>query len=106
MEQSLHRLNPNLEKLENRFACGEIDGDIFEKVGVELKREIKSVNNALAESGNELSNPALMIHHSPKSFQISLISGFPETITTSANFRNCCFREEFCLISNSTIIEP
>jgi hypothetical protein len=25
---------------------------------------------------------------------------------TSANFRNCCFQEAFCLISNSTIIEP
>jgi hypothetical protein len=33
MEQSLHRLNPNLEKLENRFAFGEIDREIFEKVG-------------------------------------------------------------------------
>jgi hypothetical protein len=49
MEQSLHRLNPNLEKLENRFAFGEIDQEIFEKVGGKLKQEIKSINDELKD---------------------------------------------------------
>jgi hypothetical protein len=56
MEKSLHRLNPNLEKPENRFAFGEIGREVFEKVGGKLKQEIKSINDELQGSGTELSN--------------------------------------------------
>ncbi len=47
MAQNLHTLNTKLEKLEDRFAFGEIDRDIFEKVGGKLKQEIRSIDDAL-----------------------------------------------------------
>ena len=64
MQQSLNTLNARLEKLEERFAFGEIDREIFEKVGGKLKQETKSINDELKRSGIELSNPALLIDHS------------------------------------------
>ena len=64
MQQSLRTLNAKLEKLEERFAFGAIDREIFEKVGSKLKQEIKSINDDLKRTGIELSNPALLIDHS------------------------------------------
>lgn len=64
LQQSLSMLNAKLEKLEERFAFGEIDREIFEKVGGKLKQEIKAINDELKRSGIELSNPALLIDHS------------------------------------------
>ncbi|MEO5601774.1 MAG: recombinase family protein [Cyclobacteriaceae bacterium] len=64
MQQSLSTLNAKLEKLEERFAFGEIDREIFGKVGGKLKQEIKSINDELKRSGIELSNPAQLIDHS------------------------------------------
>jgi site-specific DNA recombinase len=64
MQQSLNTLNAKLEKLEERFAFGEIDREIFEKVGSKLKQEIKAINDEVNRSGIELSNPALLIDHS------------------------------------------
>lgn len=64
MEQNLHTMNTKLEKLEERFAFGEIDLEIFEKVGGKLKLEIKCINDDLKRTGIELSNPALLIDHS------------------------------------------
>ena len=64
MQQSLNTLNARLEKLEERFAFGEIDREIFEKVGGKLKQEIKAINDEVNRSGIELSNPALLIDHS------------------------------------------
>jgi hypothetical protein len=40
MERNLHTLDTKLETLEERFAFGEIDWEIFEKVGGKLKQEI------------------------------------------------------------------
>jgi site-specific DNA recombinase len=64
IERNLHALNTKFETLEERFAFGEIDRDIFEKVGGRLKEEIKSVNDELKGSGIELSNPSLLVDHS------------------------------------------
>jgi site-specific DNA recombinase len=64
MERNLRALNTKLETLEERFAFGEIDREIFEKVGSKVKQEIKSVNEELTESGIELSNPARLVEHS------------------------------------------
>ena len=41
MQQSVSALNAKVEKLEERFAFGEIDRKTFEKVGGKLKQEIK-----------------------------------------------------------------
>lgn len=106
MEQNLRTLNTKLGKLEERFAFGEIDREIFEKVGGKLKQEIKSINDELKRSGIELSNPAQLIDLLWKSFQISLISGFPGITMISENCRKCYFPVGCCLINNSTIIEP
>jgi site-specific DNA recombinase len=64
MERNLHALNIKLDALEERFAFGEIDRDIFEKVGGKLKQEIKSVNDDLKGLGIELSNPSLLVNQS------------------------------------------
>ena len=64
MQQSLSTLNAKLEKLEERFAFGEIDREIFEKVGGKLKQEIKAINDEVNRPGIELSNPASLIDHS------------------------------------------
>jgi site-specific DNA recombinase len=64
MQQCLSTLHAKLEKLEERFAFGEIDREIFERVGGKLKQEIKSINDDLKRTGIELSNPALLIDHS------------------------------------------
>jgi site-specific DNA recombinase len=64
MQQSLSTRNAKLEKLEERFAFGEIDREIFEKVGGKLKQEIKSVNDGFKGSEIELSNPARLVDHS------------------------------------------
>jgi site-specific DNA recombinase len=54
MERNLRALNTKLETLEKRFAFGEMDREIFEKVGGKLKQEIKSVNEELTRSGIDL----------------------------------------------------
>jgi len=64
VHENLHTLNTKLERLEERFAFGEIDREIFEKVGGKLKQEIKCINDDLKRMGIELSNPALLIDHS------------------------------------------
>ena len=73
MEQNVRTLNAKLEKLEERFAFGEIDREVFEKVGGKLKQEIKSIGDELKLSENELSNPALLIDHS-----LEIISNFSD----------------------------
>lgn len=64
LEQNLRSLNAKLEKLEERFAYGEIDGEIFGKVSGKLKLEIQSAKDELKGSGIELSNPTMLIDHS------------------------------------------
>jgi len=63
-QQNLRELNSKLDKLEERFALGEIDRQIFERVGQKLRQEIASVKDALKDSISELSNPASLIDHS------------------------------------------
>jgi hypothetical protein len=90
MQQSLNTLNAKLEKLEERFTFGEIDREIFVKVGGKLKQEIKALNDELRRSGIELSNPALLIDHS-----LEIISngfGFVVMMMTSASFRKSSFQ--------------
>jgi hypothetical protein len=50
--------NDRFTKLEERFAFGEIDRKIFEKVGGKLKQEIRSIDDKLKGSGIELSSPS------------------------------------------------
>jgi site-specific DNA recombinase len=59
-----HPINQRVDKLEERFAFGEIDGEFFERVGEKLKQEIQSLTHELDKSGFQLSNPSLLIHQS------------------------------------------
>lgn len=106
MQQSLSTLNTKLEKLEERFAFGEIDREIFEKVAGKLKQEIKAVNDELKGSGIELSNPALLIDHSLEI--ISNLSDFwvSGDYDDKRKLQEVLFQEGFCLTSNLIIIEP
>jgi site-specific DNA recombinase len=80
VKQNLRELNSKLDKLEERFALGEIDRQIFDQVGQKLRTEIASAKDAMKDSIFELSNPL-------KSFQISLIFGFRGIIITSVNYK-------------------
>ena len=64
LKKNLGQLEIKLQKLEERFAFGEIDRDIFERVAGKVKQEIQSVNAELSKSNIELSNPSLLIDHS------------------------------------------
>jgi site-specific DNA recombinase len=60
-KQRLGELQSKLEKLEERFAYGEIDRNIFEKIGDKLKEEIRSLEAGFEEPKNKLSNPEKVI---------------------------------------------
>ena len=62
--QRLNELQNKLNQLEERFAYGEIDRDIFEKVAGKLKQEIQSLSGDPEPSKNKLSNPSEFIDHS------------------------------------------
>jgi site-specific DNA recombinase len=61
LKQSLSDVESKLEKVEERFAYGEIDRDVFEKVGGKLKEEKRKIEDQIEESKNKLSNPSLFI---------------------------------------------
>jgi len=63
-ELNLRELNAKLDKLEERFALGEIDRLIFDKVGQKLRQEIASLKDAFKGCISELSNPTSLIDHS------------------------------------------
>ena len=63
-ELNLRELSAKLDKLEERFALGEIDRQIFDKVGQKLRQEIASVKDAFKGCIPELSNPISLINHS------------------------------------------
>jgi site-specific DNA recombinase len=57
-------LNEKLGRLEERFAYGEIDREIFDKVSGKLRKEIQEASDQIRKSSFELSNPQLLIDHS------------------------------------------
>lgn len=63
-KQRLGELNAKLEQVEERYAYGEIDREVFEKVGGKLKAEITTLNKEVENSKNKISNPAKFIDHS------------------------------------------
>lgn len=64
--QKLNELQNKLNKIEERFAYGEIDRDIFEKIAGKLKEEIRFLSGNSEPSKNKLSNPSEFIDHSLK----------------------------------------
>jgi site-specific DNA recombinase len=60
-KQRLGEFQSKLKKLEERFAYGEIDRNIFEKIGYKLKDEIRSLEAGFAEPKNKVSNPEKVI---------------------------------------------
>jgi site-specific DNA recombinase len=64
LQRNLSDLTVKLERLEERFAYGEIDREIFDKIAGKLKGEIKSINDQIKSSVFELSNWDLLIDHS------------------------------------------
>ncbi len=54
-------LKDRLEKVEDRFAVGEIDRLIYEKASGKLKAEIKQISEELEKSNFNLSNPSELI---------------------------------------------
>lgn len=64
IQKNLDALNAKLEGLEERFAYGEIDRDIFERVSGKLRKEINNLSEQARKSSFELSNPHLLIDHS------------------------------------------
>jgi site-specific DNA recombinase len=61
LKKNLGLLEVKLQKLEERFAFGEIDRELFEKAGGKLKQEIQSVRDELDKSRFQLSNPSMLI---------------------------------------------
>lgn len=65
-QQKLNELQIKLNKIEERFAYGEIDRDIFEKIAGKLKEEIRFLNGDSEPARNKLSNPSEFIDQSLK----------------------------------------
>jgi site-specific DNA recombinase len=64
IQKNVESLNEKLGRLEERFAYGEIDRDIFEKVSGKLRKEIQEASDQMRKSSFELSNPQFLIDHS------------------------------------------
>lgn len=62
--QKLGELKAKLEQVEERFAYGEIDREIFEKVGGKLRTEIMTLNKEVEKSRKKISNPVKFIDQS------------------------------------------
>jgi site-specific DNA recombinase len=77
LKKNLGLLEAKHQKLEERFAYGEIDREIFERVGGKLKQEIQSVRHELDKSGFQLSNPSMLIDQS-----LEIISNLSEFWTS------------------------
>jgi site-specific DNA recombinase len=61
MVAKLSELKDKLEKVEDRFAIGEIDRSIFERASAKLKAEIKQISEELEKSSLGISNPSELI---------------------------------------------
>jgi hypothetical protein len=64
MKAKLADLNARLEKVEDRFAEGEIARSIFEKSTCKLKAEIKQISIELEKCRVDISNPSQLIDKS------------------------------------------
>lgn len=71
----LKEIKEKLYKAEERFACGEIDRDIYERVSGKLKEEVRYIEKSL-DSTSKLSNPGKVFD-----FIVSLSSKLPTTWT-------------------------
>ncbi len=70
----LKDIKEKLYKAEERFACGEIDRDIYNKVSEKFKSEIGSIEEEIEKSTLKLSNPEKAIN-----FIVDLSSKLPTT---------------------------
>jgi site-specific DNA recombinase len=60
LKQNLRDVELKLEKIEERFALGEIDRPVYDKIGGKIKEEKKNIEAQLEVSKNKLS--AHLIH--------------------------------------------
>lgn len=106
LQKCLNDMNAKLEKLEERFAYGEIDRDIFEKVAGKLRKEIQATKDQLKESSFELSNPELMIDQSLEI--ITNLSDFwvSSDYDSKRKLQEVLFPGGLCMTSKLAIIEP
>ncbi len=61
MNAKLGELKGKLEKVEERFAYGEIDRGIYDKIGEKLKEEIRLIEGEIEKSHFTTSNPSKLI---------------------------------------------
>ncbi len=82
--RKLGELNKKLQTLQERFAFGEIDRDLYETVGTKLREEIRIVERELDESKNKLSNPEKYVDRALKICEnlseLWVLSGYDEKI--------------------------
>ena len=64
MKSKLTELNNKLLKVEERFAIGEIDREIYERIAGKMKEERAGLEDVLENSQKKLSNPAETINKS------------------------------------------
>jgi site-specific DNA recombinase len=60
-KQAMVAIEAKLAKVEERYAFGEIDHAIYERVGGRLKEEIKAIEAKIEKPKNEISNPAVFV---------------------------------------------
>lgn len=66
IKQTLSEVDAKLERVEERFALGEIDRAIYEKIGGKLREEKKKIEEQLAGPKNKLSNPVAFVEKALK----------------------------------------
>ncbi len=66
LKQSISELNVKFEKMEERFAFGEIDRNVYENIGGRLKEERKRIEEQLEGAQKKLSNPPEFIEKALK----------------------------------------
>jgi len=62
IKTKLTELKQKLEKVEERFAYGEIDRSIYEKISEKLKAELTDLGNEIEKSALILSNPLVQVN--------------------------------------------
>jgi site-specific DNA recombinase len=65
-KKKVRELQEKLEVLEERYAFGEIDRNIFEKIGAKLKIEIQALRKEIDSDADQLSNPEKFIEYALK----------------------------------------
>ena len=59
--QRLGELAPKLESIEEKYAFGDLQADVFSRVSAKLKDEIRILQDDLRDCDNKLSNPVMLI---------------------------------------------